>query len=736
MARATHPSTIEQLADLLHRRYTEPESSDRVVVLLGAGASIESGCRTWATESLRDSLMRAVIPAFGNERAFVAEARQRLAPYLRFPPAVSTAALRRFLVAEARTDQLCSVASLLLQGKQALIKFLKEEYSPEPGNPQPQLAYELIAHLIKHRFVDHVISLNFDEILDHALDDELGRDGYCRVLPGSSTDRDPALPRLFKLHGTISDEYSLRFSIEDTGSLTPDLAREITRVVFPRALEQRVWIVSLGYSWEDADMRAWIAGHYPAIAGIICVALNDEPARRLTEELARRRRRSRTARGNGSAEERPERFRIFPLATREIVPSPPAASVDEVLWVAWKETKHRIAASERVPSAARHLVISHLFSRRCAFGAAPGEGRQWPAVYERHRKESRFEAEVFLTTGKTDGMVILSSLARDARVYRHWSRGRRPPIDGLGFLRRSDFADVTEVFFFEGTPGEYASFFERRRGTRLRWSGEQIPDLTGRTIDVPRLERGKIVREPKRYYDFLEHYLGRVYEGTSVEVDPGTDPRASLLFRDFRDLRTYKELNRETDTLLRSDWTTLLVIAESGRWFRDHRATLEEDNGRTVLLIEASTFALEGWTSKPRFAFPEVGPLTIGIPWWLHNRHLTLAIRGDRLVGGVYFRRRERTPRISPSALGPGRDCRELLKIFVAYTARYFEEWSAWCDHTRNAFYETQSPAFYEHLKELRLNRLLPLHGRRWERRLDTAWESYLTQRDAVETRR
>src|SRR6185503_11827526 len=118
----------------------------------------------------------------------------------------------------------------------------------------------------------------------------------------------------------------------------------------------------------------------------------------------------------------------------------------------------------------------------------------------------------------------------------------------------------------------------------------------------------------------------RVFDGTSVEVDPGTDPRAALLFRDFRGLRTYQELNQASERLLRTDWTTLLVIAESGRWFRDHRETVEREPGRTVLLIEASPFALKGWKSRPEFDFPDVGALAIGIPWWLHNRHLTLAI--------------------------------------------------------------------------------------------------------------
>lgn len=46
--------------------------------------------------------------------------------------------------------------------------------------------YELIAHLLKHRFLDAVINMNFDELLDQSLDDEVGVGEYHRIV----SDRD------------------------------------------------------------------------------------------------------------------------------------------------------------------------------------------------------------------------------------------------------------------------------------------------------------------------------------------------------------------------------------------------------------------------------------------------------------------------------------------------------------------------------------------------------------------
>ena len=38
----------------------------------------------------------------------------------------------------------------------------------------PGLAYEILAHLMKHGFIDAIINFNFDEVLDQAIEDELG----------------------------------------------------------------------------------------------------------------------------------------------------------------------------------------------------------------------------------------------------------------------------------------------------------------------------------------------------------------------------------------------------------------------------------------------------------------------------------------------------------------------------------------------------------------------------------
>src|SRR3954454_7876478 len=83
------------------------------------------------------------------------------------------------------------------------------------------LAYELLAHLLKHRFLDAIISMNFDELLDQSLDDELGIGEYARIVSdrdcvnvNSDVSSPDYMPLYIKLHGTASEPESLRFTRE------------------------------------------------------------------------------------------------------------------------------------------------------------------------------------------------------------------------------------------------------------------------------------------------------------------------------------------------------------------------------------------------------------------------------------------------------------------------------------------------------------------------------------------
>ncbi|MBK9257154.1 MAG: SIR2 family protein [Saprospiraceae bacterium] len=86
----------------------------------------------------------------------------------------------------------------------------------------PVYFYEYLAHLFKNRFFDAVINFNFDELLDQALQEEIGpgqfstiiSDGDCKDYESYIDDFRLKVPLYIKPHGTASNKGSMRFTKE------------------------------------------------------------------------------------------------------------------------------------------------------------------------------------------------------------------------------------------------------------------------------------------------------------------------------------------------------------------------------------------------------------------------------------------------------------------------------------------------------------------------------------------
>jgi len=84
----------------------------------------------------------------------------------------------------------------------------------------PSLFYEIVAHLFKHSFIDVIINFNFDELLDKAIEEELGKDNYYHILSDGDCvpiedmmiDGRLKIPIYIKPHGTVSHKSTLRFT--------------------------------------------------------------------------------------------------------------------------------------------------------------------------------------------------------------------------------------------------------------------------------------------------------------------------------------------------------------------------------------------------------------------------------------------------------------------------------------------------------------------------------------------
>ena len=135
------------------------------------------------------------------------------------------------------------------------------------------LFYEIVAHLFKHRFIDVIVNLNFDETLDNALEDEFGRGEFIRIyndctcveFPNTLVNGRLRKPLYIKPHGTIGDLDSILYSTSQYIDISPQITDVLSDVFSGRTQEnldnknekitKQFNIVLVGYALNDPDIE-------------------------------------------------------------------------------------------------------------------------------------------------------------------------------------------------------------------------------------------------------------------------------------------------------------------------------------------------------------------------------------------------------------------------------------------------------------------------------------------------
>lgn len=134
----------------------------KVVIVVGAGASNDA-CKLPAGAQGAQELRNAFKRKVKIDEKLIDEEIHRI-------------------TVEYRLDQGDFEAVLLALSKfdqAAVLDGLKTIYNRKH---YPSLTYEVLAHWLKHRFIDAIVNFNFDELLDQAINDEIGQGGYYRVI--------------------------------------------------------------------------------------------------------------------------------------------------------------------------------------------------------------------------------------------------------------------------------------------------------------------------------------------------------------------------------------------------------------------------------------------------------------------------------------------------------------------------------------------------------------------------
>lgn len=138
----------------------------------------------------------------------------------------------------------------------------------------PTLSYEIIAHLFKHRYIDIIINLNFDELLDNAIDDEMGATKYHKVIDGENTvpfeqlvdNHRLRIPIYLKIHGSIISRATLKYTNDQYVEMAHEL-KELMSKIFSGSIGSKSGkitefnIIFCGYSFNDIDIQHLIFKH-------------------------------------------------------------------------------------------------------------------------------------------------------------------------------------------------------------------------------------------------------------------------------------------------------------------------------------------------------------------------------------------------------------------------------------------------------------------------------------------
>jgi len=160
----------------------------------------------------------------------------------------------------------------------------------------PHIVFETIAHLLKHRFVDAVISYNFDEVLDQAILEEV-REGEHRYVVSDGDivedlrnimfDDTLKVPLYIKPHGTITHKSSLRFTKDEYVGMPSDLLAFTRKILRghtrndPSAQEDQfsVNLISIGFAFTSIELIELLRKHPSLRIFHINLATKDNPER-------------------------------------------------------------------------------------------------------------------------------------------------------------------------------------------------------------------------------------------------------------------------------------------------------------------------------------------------------------------------------------------------------------------------------------------------------------------------
>ncbi|MGN6202964.1 MAG: SIR2 family protein [Solirubrobacterales bacterium] len=570
------------------------------------------------------------------------------------------------------------------------------------------LAYELLAHLLKHRFLDAIISMNFDELLDQSLDDELGIGEYERIVSdrdcvnvNSDVSSPDYIPLYVKLHGTASEPESLRFTRESYYDSPVQVGTVAARLFqIPECV-----VLNIGFGMASFDLHRLLA----IPDRLWLYNLSRDPLSNKARKAIRKERKNHHRTRKAKFYESPENDDKFagrkpdweePKPEKRRSWDPVAGASDRMMDELLKKIEGRVDARSSDASVAldlkpvlrHHAVVSLLGpnskpgKRLVELPHSSEDPRRSLDPLARAAKPNKVKAgylmrrtilELGLAMARGRGLVSIGTLAvdRSGNYYDEYCRhaGKNPVswqdlCELVGFKQNRAVPDVLQAVKAIRRPRSeddrdekflYQRLLKPNQGSNEGEKREHRHELP--RLDVPLLQERilpHVVDSPSRKHQkTLSKELQELQGGSEYEIHSRDDRVCSKTFSDPVVLKTLTGLNaysfglaREVPDLAkearrRGGKVKIDMISETGEWLFAHGEVFESWISEADEIRLVVAFLCD--VPKLYEKFGKKIKIAHLQPW-RHNRHMLILRYNDEPRQAIYFARHHRTPYVTP----------------------------------------------------------------------------------------
>lgn len=604
----------------------------------------------------------------------------------------------------------------------------------------PHLVFETIAHLLKHRFVDAVISYNFDELLDQAIEEELGGSEYRVVISDGDTadlshfvvDEQLKVPLYIKPHGTASHKSSLRFTKDDYVGMPRDLQAFTRKILHgdtredPNAQRERfhVNLICIGFAFSSIELLHSLRKH-PGLSvfHVNVYSAMDNIKQQVDIHLK---------------DVKADHFYLAILPPEKAEVEPPAElvwpSMEGLFRTIFERIEGRFDKLYRPRPLDRHHFIHTLLFRprrpSDPFNGSESEdaARNWPygagirvPVEDKHYHYARLCVEIAIALAKGNGRIDLTGamLDRVGTYYKHW----RACETGEGRPLR----DVcTNTFRLAERYGFSRSIYALRPSDLLAAEGRTFADRATNfildrlmaalgAIDDALLKDQLASFKAGQRREEVQGYLRALLSSDANDVAPTfdlcslvlvTEPRHTVARIDPRRnvLHTSLSMTSRFQEMVRADhWHLLLAISEQGKVLDKLVDALDASGGssaesragpeflrirRRASVIVADDPENDEMEMRLRKHEGLLLPnAAYRLPFWAHDNHMVIALRMEfdpsrqssirwTPLRAIAYTKMGLSPKVNPIIVEQTEDLMRLLTMYFGYVMKAELYWS------------------------------------------------------------